>query len=148
MAGAFTIGRVAEATGCKVQTIRYYEEIGILAAADRSSGNQRVFDQGHVDRLLFIRHARELGFPLDAIRQLLSLSDDPHQSCEAADAIARKQLGEVEQRISRLRALQKELQNMIVQCRGGEIGDCRIIEVISNHDECTTDHRLSPSITP
>ncbi|MBL6945340.1 MAG: helix-turn-helix domain-containing protein [Rhodospirillales bacterium] len=141
MSGALTIGRVAKATGCKVQTIRYYEEIGILTAADRSSGNQRVFGQRHVERLLFIRHARELGFPLDAIRQLLSLSDDPHQSCEAADAIARRQLTEVEQRISRLRALKKELQNMIVQCRGGQIENCRIIEVIGNHDQCTTVHQ-------
>ncbi|SCA55420.1 MerR family transcriptional regulator [Candidatus Terasakiella magnetica] len=133
MGVSYTIGKVAKATGCKVPTIRYYEEIGILAPAERTAGNQRVFSQKHLDRLLFIRHARDLGFSLEAIRQLLRLSDDPDQSCEAADAIAREQLGEVDKRISKLKALKKELQHMITQCKGGRISDCRIIEVISTH---------------
>jgi len=141
MSQQLTIGRVAKATGCKVQTIRYYEEIGILPPPDRSEGNQRVYEPDHIGRLLFIRHARELGFPLAAIRALLSLGDDPDQSCKAADGIAREQLAEVEQRISRLQSLKTELERMIVQCKGGRISDCRVIEVLGDHDQCASGHR-------
>lgn len=68
-----TIGKLGEAAGVKVPTIRYYEQIGLLPEPDRSAGNQRLYGQSALDRLAFIRHARELGFPLDAIRDLLSL---------------------------------------------------------------------------
>jgi DNA-binding transcriptional MerR regulator len=136
MPAHLTIGRVAEAAGCKVQTIRYYEQIGLLPRPPRSEGNQRLYDQAVIDRLTFIRHARELGFPLGAIRDLLSLVDHPDQSCEAADAIARTQLREVEQRIERLQALKLELHRMIDQCAGGRIADCRVIEALSDHALC------------
>ena len=134
-----TIGRVAEATGCKAQTIRYYEQIGVLLPPDRSAGNQRIYEQAHISRLIFIRHARELGFPLNAIRDLLSLSDEPDQSCEAADAVARDQLAQVEHRIVRLQSLKVELERMIEQCRGGQISDCRVIEVLGDHTLCLSD---------
>src|SRR5690606_16708953 len=83
--GDFTIGDLAQQTGCKVQTIRYYEEIGLMPEPARTAGNQRRYSQKHGDRLAFIRHSRELGFPLDAIRELLSLADHPEQSCGSAD---------------------------------------------------------------
>jgi len=143
MAHQLTIGRVANASGCKVQTIRYYEEIGILPPPERSGGNQRVYESDHISRLLFIRHARELGFPLAAIRALLSLGDDPDQPCAAADGIAREQLAQVEQRISRLQSLKTELERMIVQCKGGRISDCRVIEVLGDHDLCATGHKAT-----
>ena len=130
---AFTIGRLARATGCKVQTIRYYEQIGLLAPAARSEGNQRLYTEAGAERLCFVRHCRELGFSLDAIRELLDLADHPDRPCAAADRIAEAHLGEVEQRIARLRALQSELQRMIANCRGGRIADCRIIEVLADH---------------
>jgi len=147
MAPQLTIGRVAEATGCKVQTIRYYEEIGILPPPDRSAGNQRIYQRDHIDRLIFIRHARELGFPLNAIRALLSLGDDPDQSCQAADAIARDQLAEVEQRLARLQSLKGELERMIEQCRGGRISDCRVIEVLGDHGQCVSEGHVAGSGT-
>ena len=133
-----TIGKLGEAAGVKVPTIRYYEQIGLLPEPDRSAGNQRLYA---LDRLAFIRHARELGFPLDAIRDLLSLSDRPDQSCAAADVIARAQLAEVESRLARLTALKAELERMVVQCAGGRIADCRVIEVLGDHSLCATDHR-------
>lgn len=139
MAPQLTIGRVATATGCKVQTIRYYEDIGILPPPDRSAGNQRVYEQSHISRLIFIRHARELGFSLSAIRELLSLGDDPDQSCQTADLIARDQLAQVELRIDRLQSLKVELERMIVQCKGGQISDCRVIEVLGDHGKCVSD---------
>jgi DNA-binding transcriptional MerR regulator len=128
-----TIGRLAEAAGCKVQTIRYYEQIGVLPIPPRSHSNQRLYDESDIRRLSFIRHARGLGFPLQAIRDLMSLADRPEQSCEAVDAIARAQLSEVELRIARLQALQRELERMIRQCRGGRIAHCRIIEALNDH---------------
>ncbi|OZA07574.1 MAG: hypothetical protein B7Y02_13720, partial [Rhodobacterales bacterium 17-64-5] len=74
-------------------------------------------------------------------RDLLSLADRPDQSCAAADAIAQAQLMEVESRIARLTALKAELERMVVQCAGGRIADCRVIEVLGNHSLCATDHR-------
>ena len=136
-----TIGKKGEAAGVKVPTIRYYEQIGLLPEPDRSAGNQRLYGQSALDRLAFIRHARELGFPLDAIRDLLSLSDRPDQSCAAADVIARAQLAEVESRLARLTALKGELERMVVQCAGGRIADCRVIEVLGDHSLCATDHQ-------
>ena len=90
-----TIGQLASQTGCKVQTIRYYEQIALMPEAARTAGNQRRYYRWHLERLAFIRHSRELGFPLDAIRELLSLADNPERSCEAADRIARRQLEQV-----------------------------------------------------
>ncbi|MEQ8441290.1 MAG: helix-turn-helix domain-containing protein [Alphaproteobacteria bacterium] len=140
MASLLTIGLVSKTTGCKVQTIRYYEEVGLIPSPDRSSGNQRVYEQDHVERLRFVKHARELGFSIASIRDLLSLSDVPDQSCSAADSIARDQLVQVEQRLERLRILKLELERMIEQCDGGRIKDCRIIEVLGDHSQCATDH--------
>ncbi len=140
-----TIGHLARETGCKVQTIRYYETIGLMPEPARTAGNQRRYDRRHVDRLAFIRHARELGFSLDAIRSLMSLVDDPDRPCEAADRIARVQLVQVESRIERLQALKTELERMIEQCRGGRIADCRVIEVLADHAQCLHPDHRTPS---
>lgn len=137
------IGTAARLAGCKVQTVRYYESIGLLQAAVRTQGNQRQFSRGDVDRLTFIRHSRELGFPIGAIRDLLKLSDRPAESCETADAIARGQLDSVIQRIERLQALKSELERMIAECTGGRVAECRVIEVLSDHAHCRSDHRAN-----
>ena len=135
-----TIQEFANLTGLTVHTLRYYEQIGLLPEPDRSAGNQRLYDRAHRDRLRFVRHARELGFPLEAIRDLLSLSDRPEQSCAAADGIARAQLGAVRARIAQLRALEGELERMVAQCAHGAIRDCRVIEVLGDHTLCAHDH--------
>lgn len=139
-AGLLAIGDLARRAGCKVQTIRYYEHIGLLPPARRTGGNQRVYAPAHADRLAFIRHARELGFPLDAIRQLLTLADDPNQPCATADDIARRQLAAVESRIARLRSLKRELSRMVAECKQGRMGDCHVIEVLADHThaKCVT----------
>ncbi|MFE3835522.1 MerR family transcriptional regulator [Pseudogemmobacter sonorensis] len=135
-----TIGKLGQAAGVKVPTIRYYEQIDLLPAPGRSLGNQRLYGAEVLDRLRFIRHARDLGFPLEAIRDLLSLSDRPDQSCAAADQIARTQLSAVRARIGRLRALEGELARMVAQCAHGTIADCRVIEVLGDHALCGHDH--------
>ncbi len=147
MAVELSIGGLARETGCKVQTIRYYEQIGLMPEPARTAGNQRRYGWRHVQRLAFIRHGRELGFALDAIRTLMQLSDIPDQPCEQVDVIARDQLQQVDRRIASLRALKTELERMIRQCGGGRIAECRIIEVLSDHSLCLAeDHRAAAGL--
>lgn len=133
---AITIGQAARETGCKVQTIRYYEQIGLLPRPDRSEGNQRRYERGDVDRLNFIRHARDLGFSIEAIRELLAMADRPDMPCHEADAIAQRHLEDVQTRIARMQLLKAELERMLAQCAGGSVSDCRVIEVLSDHGKC------------
>ena len=140
MAKKVSIGEASRSCGVKVPTIRYYEQIGLLPAPPRTESNRRTFDAGDLRRLAFIRHARELGFEIDAIRTLLTLQDDPHQPCATADAIARARLEEVEQRINSLNALKSELAVMIESCSHGKVADCRVIEVLADHSHCMTPH--------
>lgn len=140
LAGEYGIGDVARISGCKVQTVRYYEESGLMPEAMRNAGNQRRYDQASLDRLKFIRHCRKLGFGLDSIRELLSLSEDPDQSCEAVDDLARKHLVSINQRIEQLETLREELNRMVSECAGGKVGDCRIIEVLADHALCEGEH--------
>ncbi|MBV2141984.1 helix-turn-helix domain-containing protein [Falsochrobactrum sp. TDYN1] len=133
-----SIGEASKASGVKVPTIRYYEQIGLLPAPPRSEGNRRLYDKSDIERLLFIRHARDLGFEVDAIRTLLNLQDTPDQSCAAADAIASARLADVEHRIARLTALKTELLRMLDCTAHGRINQCRVIEILGNHDECVS----------
>lgn len=133
MAQELTIGGLAKHASTKVQTIRFYEQEGLMPKPARSSGGQRRYAKSHADRLAFIRHARELGFPLDAIKELLSLSDRPDQSCERVDHVARDVLADVEAKLERLEALRGELRRMIRQCRHGRVSECRVIRVLADH---------------
>lgn len=136
MTAPYSIGDLARKADCKVQTIRYYEQIGLMPEPVRTSGNQRRYGRFHIERLAFIRHSRDLGFPLEAIRDLLKLTDRPNQSCQAVDAIARVQVQEVSQKIKRLQALKGELERMINGCGHGRISECRIVEVLSDSSNC------------
>lgn len=126
------IGEVAELVGMKVATIRYYEEIGLLPHPLRTGSNRRTYNEDDVRRLKFVRHARALGFDIDAIRQLLALARSPEEPCADADEIARSHLREVEAKIARLTALREELWAMIEQGAHGIIRECRVIEVLAN----------------
>lgn len=134
------IGQLGKATGTNVETIRYYERIGLLPQADRTGGNYRDYGSQDVERLTFIRHARGLGFEIADIRSLLGLSEHPDQDCGEADRIATGHLAAVERKISQLEKLQAELRRMISQCRGGQISDCRIMQALADHEQCETDH--------
>lgn len=135
-----SIGALGKRTGTKVQTIRYYEQIGLMPEPGRTEGGQRRYGDAELHRLAFIRHCRELGFSLEAIRELLDLSDSPERSCAQVDAVAQRQLKEVEARIARLEALRIELQRMISECSADRVADCRILEVLRDHEECLADH--------
>ncbi len=136
----FTIGLLSRRTGVKIPTIRYYEQIGLLAAADRSAGNQRRYTDDQTERLTFIRHARGLGLPLDAIRALIKLSQHPEQSCADADRIAAEQLNEVRERIARLRRLETELARIATGCDGASAKDCTVIRALADHSLCQSEH--------
>jgi DNA-binding transcriptional MerR regulator len=129
---ALSIVELGRATDTKIETIRYYERIGLLPSPPRSGpGNYRSYTSEHLARLSFVRRSRDLGFTLDQIRALLDLSDQRERECEAVDAIARAHLADVERKIADLTALQRELNDLIGQCRHGTVAECRIIEALS-----------------
>ncbi|PAL19791.1 helix-turn-helix domain-containing protein [Sphingopyxis sp. GW247-27LB] len=127
------IGELASATGTRAETVRYYEKIGLLAPPARTSGNYRSYGGEHLARLSFIRRARDLGFTIETVRELLALSDDRTRSCEAVDGIARMHLAEVDRKIADLMALRGELGRVIDTCSHGTVADCKIIEALAPH---------------
>ena len=127
---ALSIGKLAAVADVKVPTIRFYEQIGLLPVPRRTKSDQRVYAASAVRRLAFIKHARQLGFGIEAIRVLLDLADNPDRSCDCASALASEQLAAVEAKISQLEALRAELVRMVsLTCRGAA-ADCRVIEVL------------------
>ena len=127
-----SIGAAARETNVKVPTIRYYEHIGLLPAAPRTEGKQRRYGLDDLTRLNFIRHARDLGFDLDAIRELLAISAQPDRSCADADHIARRHIAEIDKRIAHLVALRADLQTLADQCGQGQVSDCAILETLAH----------------
>ena len=125
------IGRLAALTGVKVPTIRFYEENGLVPPPCRTAGGQRRYDDSAVRRLNFIRHARDLGFDLMDIRQLLALSAHPAMPCDTAEEIAHHHLHQVEAKIARLRLIRSDLKRMIEACNGRSVAHCRILEALS-----------------
>jgi DNA-binding transcriptional MerR regulator len=110
---ALSIGKLAKAADVKVPTIRFYEQIGLLPVPDRTESDRRVYEQAAVGRLAFIKHARQLGFGIEAIRTLLDLADHPERACNDANALAQEQLEAVEAKITQLEALRSELKRMV-----------------------------------
>ena len=125
------IGELASATATKVETVRYYEMIGLLPPPARTSANYRAYGNEHLARLSFIRRARDLGFRLEAVRELLTLSDDKAQSCEAVYGIARVHLTEIDRKVRDLKSLRSELNRVISSCSHGTVADCKIIETLA-----------------
>lgn len=134
------IGELARRAGVKVPTIRYYEGVGLMPAPARTEGQQRRYAAEEVSRLKFIRHARDLGFEVSAIRELPALSAEPDRPCAEVDGIARRHTVEVERRIAQLVALRTELQRMVEACGRGRVSECRVIETLADHGLCLHDH--------
>ena len=121
------IGELAKATGTKAETIRYYEREGILPAADRTDSNYRDYSDNHLAALTFVRRARQLGFSMAQVRELLDLSDRADKPCQEVDELVREQLEEVEQRIVDLSSLRNELRLLLRSCQANRIDECRIV---------------------
>jgi len=126
-----TIGKLASATGTKVETIRYYEQIGLLPAPARSAANYRTYEGEHLRLLSFIRRARDLGFSIDQVRELMGLADRREQSCIAVDVIANQHRDTITRKIADLTALADELDTLIDSCSRNTVADCRIIEALA-----------------
>ena len=138
----FSIGEMSRRTGVKVPTIRYYEGMGLLAAPERTEGNQRRYGRADLEKLGFIRHARDLGFSIEAIAALIELQNHPDRSCLEANQMARAQLADVRGRIARLQALEGELTRLSDGCTGkGEAGDCYVLASLADHGLCAKDHK-------
>ena len=135
-----TIGDLAKTSGVKVPTIRYYEQMGLMTASERTEGNQRRYTHTESDRLTFIKHARDLGMTIEAIRELLDLSQHPEKPCADADRIAVEQLRAVRTKIDNLRKLEAELERITTHCHNGQVRDCYVIRALADHNLCQGDH--------
>lgn len=135
----FSIGQLSQRTGVKVPTIRYYEQTGLLSAAGRTAGNQRRYGQVQLERLGFIKHARDLGFSIQAITALIDLSGHPGKPCAGATELARQQLEAVRAKIARLQRLEVELERMCQGCDGAS-EQCYVLASLSDHELCDGEH--------
>lgn len=134
------IGEIARRANTKITTIRFYEQIGLLPAAPRTASGRRTYRASDLRRLSFIRHARALGFPVEDIRALLMLNDQPYRPCVDADRIARAQLAAIEDKIEQLTLPRGELRRISETCAGGMAADCRVIEALADRRLCGDAH--------
>jgi len=128
----FAIGTLSKRTGCKVETIRYYEQVGLLPAPGRSAGGYRLYGTVHLKRLTFIRRARALGFSIDEVRTLLRLADERERSCARVRVVAASHLQEVRAKIADLRAMERVLKETVARCASGNGVDCPLIEALES----------------
>ncbi len=126
-----TIGVLSERSGVNIETIRYYERIGIMPRVPRNTGNQRVYEPDHLKRLVFVRRCRELGFTLDEVRGLLRFVDSGDYTCADVKALAEEHLAVLGQKIADLRKMATVLKGMAAQCEGGQVPDCPIVDALS-----------------
>ena len=124
------ISQAAEASGCHLETIRYYERIGLLPRADRTASGYRTYDGTDIERLRFIARGRDLGFSLDEIRSLLQLANDDDLSCAQVDQVARMHLADIRARIADLSRMASELERVITGCGGGRRSQCLILSTL------------------
>lgn len=125
-----TIGQLAKATGVNLETVRYYERIRLMPPPDRTERGHRAYDSGHVRRLAFIRHARELGFGIESIRALLTAAEPGHRSCAEVMEIAGAHLAEVRAKLADLARLEKILDDTISQCAGDQTPACPVLDML------------------
>lgn len=141
----YSIGQAAQESGVKVPTIRFYEQIGLMPPPQRSTGNRREYTATELERLRFIRHARELGFDTGDIRELLELAGHPSAPCHGADKIAIRHLLRVQERIAQLEALRRELEQMLRHQQHGKVHQCQVIRALTDHSNCLHEHHERPA---
>lgn len=124
-------GDLARLTGCNLETIRYYETIGVMPEPPRSSKNYRVYDDSHVTRLRFVMRARGLGFTLDEVRDLLAMVDGGQQTCGEVQALATAHLATVRAKIADLRRIEQVLSSTVAQCTGDDVPECPVIDALT-----------------
>jgi MerR family transcriptional regulator, mercuric resistance operon regulatory protein len=125
-----TIGALSERSAVNIETIRYYERIGLLPAPPRSQGGHRLYEGGHFKRLVFVRRSRELGFTLDEIRNLLGLMGGRH-TCGEVRAVALEHLERIRAKIADLRRMERTLAETAARCEGGDTPECPILDALA-----------------
>ena len=125
-----TIGPLSEKTGCNIETIRYYERIGMMPKPPRTAGGHRVYREEHLKRLTFIRRSRELGFTLDQVRNLLLLVDGDDFTCDEVKTMTLEHTDNVHRKINDLKKLERVLKDMVSQCDRGDVPDCPVIDAL------------------
>lgn len=126
----FSIGALSGRSGVHIETVRYYEKIGIMPAPARSAGGYRIYGTDHVRRLHFIRRGRELGFSLDELRGLLHLVDGQTYTCREVHALTVEHLAAIRQKIADLQRLEHVMSDMAKQCKGDRVPECPIIDAL------------------
>lgn len=126
----FTIGVLSDLTHCKIETIRYYEKVGIFPKPPRTKGGRRIYSENHRKRLIFICRGRDLGFSLEEIRALLRLVDGGDNTCGQVQEITLHHLGDIRRKIADLKKLEKILADISSQCEGGVIPECPILDAL------------------
>ncbi|MGH7014396.1 MAG: MerR family transcriptional regulator [Stellaceae bacterium] len=129
---AMTIGELSRRTGCKIETVRYYEHVGLMPRAPRSAGRYRLYGDDDVRRLAFVRRARELGFTLDDVRTLLTLARQRGGPCVEAREVAAAHLADVRAKIVDLRMMERVLGNAVKRCTTGGEPSCPVIEALAD----------------
>jgi MerR family mercuric resistance operon transcriptional regulator len=124
------IGALSAQTGCNIETIRYYERIGLLPPATRSAGGHRVYGDAQRRRLGFIRRTRELGFALDEVRTLLALVDGGRYTCAQVKRITEQHLDDIRRKVADLRTIERVLAEMAAQCSGRSVPKCPVIDAL------------------
>jgi len=125
-----TIGTLSKKTGVNIETIRYYEKVGIMPKPQRTEGGNRIYDEGQFKRLNFIRRCRELGFSLDEIREMLCLVDEKDFTCAEIAALSQKHLDDVRAKIKDLGKIERYMKDMLSQCSKDNTPDCAIIDIL------------------
>lgn len=122
---------LAKRSGCNLETIRYYEKVGLMPNPPRSASGYRIYDEDHIRRLRFILRSRELGFAIEDIRGLLALVDDGNQTCAEVKARTEKHLADVRAKIADLRRIERVLAKMSAACSGKKVPECPILDALA-----------------
>lgn len=141
-AGRIAIGALSRHTGTNVETVRYYERVGLLPAPARSSGGYRLYGTDHLKRLSFIRRARALGFSLAEVRKLLTLADERRRPCSEVRAVASAHLEDVKGKIADLRRMERVLEETVARCEAGGGSHCAVIDAL--YTDIDSDGRRTP----
>jgi MerR family mercuric resistance operon transcriptional regulator len=127
---ALLIGNMSRQTGVNIETIRYYERIGVMPEPARTESGQRLYETAHLNRLAFIKRSRDLGFSLNEVRDLLTLIDGGGMTCAEVHALTINHLKQVREKLSDMRKLERALKNLAAQCSRGDVPDCPIVETL------------------
>jgi MerR family mercuric resistance operon transcriptional regulator len=128
----FAIGVLSSRSGVNVETIRYYERIGLLAKPPRTAGGYRLYQMADIERLAFIRRTRDLGFSLDDVRRLLDLADGRSRSCRRVRDIASTHLADVRSKLGDLHRMERVLADLVSACADGTLPACPLLESLAH----------------